>query len=229
MKQMITDLDIAKAAKTVGQSMRASLPDPKLCAYEPTPEYVDRILALAEMNCSRQYYSDKKLWTKRVAAIFLAGIIGAGAWLSVDAKARDAFFSWVRHIYENSIIYSFFAGERLDELPDCSVNWLPNGFEQTMETGGQASRTKVYSNGSSEIYFDWWLVSDTTENAFLSADAEIRDVRVNEFEGNLLIPEDTEMTSELIWIDNEKGVSFLISAYLDESELIKIAESVSYE
>ena len=209
--------------------MRDSLPDPTLCKYEPSPEFIDRIVALAGDNYGRQHYSVKRLWIKRVAGVVLAGIVGVGAWLSVDAEAREVFFSWARHVYENSIIYSFFSGGQLNELPQCTVNWLPTGYEKTFEAGGPVSKTQTFSNGTKEIYFDWWLISDTTENAFLSTDVKIQNVQVNGFDGNLLIPNDAEMSSELIWIDNEKGIAFLISAYLDESDLIRIAESVSYE
>ena len=45
-------------------------------------------------------------------------------------------------------------------------------------------------------------------------------------QGRLFIPQDPESMKKLTWIDDEAGVQFIIAADLEESDMIRFAESL---
>ena len=65
----------------------------------PEHQFSDEFMASFEsMKKQEKVQQKKKRRTplQRVAAVFLAILIGSGTWLGVDAEARAAFVSWFR-------------------------------------------------------------------------------------------------------------------------------------
>ena len=58
------------------------------------------------------------------------------------------------------------------------------------------------------------------------ADFEQREVSINGLPGTLYLSPDDSDSSEIVWIDSEKGILFNLGAHVSEDILIKMAESV---
>ena len=105
MSMYLTDEMLARAAKSVGETMLASLPDPEDCRHAFSPEF-ERSMERLIQKAKRKTRIRRCLQSIAVAA--LAVVIGLSAWLAVDTEARAAMVEWVRTVYEDSIVYEFF-------------------------------------------------------------------------------------------------------------------------
>ena len=66
----------------------------------------------------------------RVACAFLAFLLGSGVFLAVNPEARAAFFGWVRTQYERLFVYDVANTGEQTELPEYTLGWLPEGYEE---------------------------------------------------------------------------------------------------
>ena len=61
---------------------------------------------------------------------------------------------------------------------------------------------------------------------FVPNEDAVIEVMVGKHRGTLFIPKDPESMKTLIWIDDEAGVQFIIAADLNETDMIRLAESL---
>ena len=92
MSMYLTDEMLARAAKSVGETMLASLPDPEDCRHAFSPEF-ERSMERLIQKAKRKTRIRRCLQSIAVAA--LAVVIGLSAWLAVDTEARAAMVEWV--------------------------------------------------------------------------------------------------------------------------------------
>ena len=78
-KLLITDGELRKAAAAVRDAMLASIPAEEDCPYEFSPGFEERIFRLYEEKRAEKKKPKRRV-LRRVAAIFLAAVIGFGAW-----------------------------------------------------------------------------------------------------------------------------------------------------
>ncbi len=164
---------------------------------------------------------------QRVASFFLAALIGGAVWLSVDIEARAAFFEWVKELYENYIVYKFETDSSYNaSVEEYRPTWLPEGYK---ETGNDVFRDTVtvlyinnkgqgmifsYSNGQKKS--DWFIDQSSTVTKYS---------QVNQMPADLYINEGSGTANSIVWLSAD-NTAFYISAFLNESDLIKMAESV---
>ena len=87
MSMYLTDEMLAQAAKNVGETMLASLPDPEEYYHEFLPDFEQRMERLIRRTEKKRHIHQCLL---RVAAAVLALVVGLSAWMAVDTKARAA-------------------------------------------------------------------------------------------------------------------------------------------
>lgn len=98
----------------------------------PDHQFSDEFMASLETLKKQETGQRRKRRTplQRVAAVFLAVLIGSGTWLGVDAEARAAFVSWFREFTGKSAVYTY-VGEFLNRrsltisVPGCRMVWKP--------------------------------------------------------------------------------------------------------
>lgn len=144
----LTDEVLSKAAQAVRTAMLNSLPNPSDCENEFSDEFqnkMERVRLKASLVYKRQRV------TRHIASVFLALIITSSVWLTIDADAREIVFSWIREVYENSIIYRFWGQDETGVLPHYDPTWLPEGFEQVYEYADEMSHGRLYQDRKSVV------------------------------------------------------------------------------
>lgn len=162
-----------------------------------------------------------------VASMLLAIFIGGVVWLSVDIEARATFFGWVREIYETYIVYRF-EGKGINSVKsnEYRPTWLPDGYvESYFEDTADTKLVTYVDNTGDKISFIYASNSDDISWFLEKSHTTIKSVNVDGIPAELFLTDNSEVANAIVWIDYD-NTAFLVSAFLDEYTLIKIAESV---
>lgn len=220
---------LKQAAASVRRSMLDSMPPPSRCAHEFSPEFQAKIQYL--ISRERRRGSVCKAM-KRVVMFFLAVLVSVGAWLTVDAEARAAFFSWVREVYQEHIVYRFTGAPVAEELPAYRITWLPEGYEEVDAYSNADRYNAFYQQGDdimSAFVFEYIFVQDGSLTELLlidEGDYNYKTIDVNGVQADFyeaLLPGETNC---LIWFDESTNIVFRINGFPKESVIVHIAQSV---
>lgn len=167
--------------------------------------------------------------TQTAACVALVVIIGGGSVLAVSAEARAAFFGWIREVYETYFVYHYEGAETI--APEDVVyrpTWLPEGYAESMvpELDGQVA--VIYKNEEGNLM----SFSYSTDPEIINLQVEgnkgsIERVFIGDLPGDLYIDADEDAQDVLVWMDDQNGIVYWISANLPAEDLIKMAESVT--
>lgn len=230
MSQIVLfDETLKQAAASVRQSMLDSLPLPSQCEHEFSPDFqakMKRMIAQHELR--RKAHKAMQ----RAAIFLLVALIGVSAWLTVDAQAREAFFTWVREVYKEHIVYRFFGEPAAESLPVYRITWLPEGYEEIDVYSNDNLFSVLYQKGddtTDAFVFEYYFMQDGGLTELLFFDDEDYNYKVIDINGVHADFYETELpgeTNNLIWIDENAGIIFTLNGFLKESIMIHIAESV---
>lgn len=230
MNTVLTDSVLREAAIQVRDAMLASLPGDDEIQIDITPSFEKKMVPLlAKMR--RRYHFQQI--SKRVAAVLIAALIGVTTWLAVDEEARAVALKWLRTVYEDKIVYQFFGGR--EESADIKLNyepqWLPEGYEEVERIDNPSIRLIEYDYNGTPLYFKCFRAIEGGEAVFLTEGYEYqeREVKIGSLTGTFYEVYNLDETNELIWIDEDMHVAFIVSACLDEETMVQIAESVQME
>ena len=226
MSMYLTDEMLAQAAKNVGETMLASLPDPEDCRHAVSPEF-ERSMERLIQKAKRKTRIRRCLQSIAVAA--LAVVIGLSAWLAVDTEARAAMVEWVRTVYEDSIVYEFFHPGAVEDDSSYRLGWVPDGYALLQEETGELMYIAVYQRESEVIYFTYGLSDEYNQAEFIPGNSDTEPVSVYGNPGEFYEANDESETNELVWFDSEQGILFALSSDLDQETMLKMAESVTAE
>lgn len=164
---------------------------------------------------------------QRVASIFLAMLIGASVCLSVNTQARAAFVQWVREVYEEYILYRYFSTPQDDTLPTYEITALPDGYILTDSITDETSCIQIFEQGDSVILFLYRFVSSDTQTEIFLGDYQYESIQFGSVFYDFYAPEDKNFSNELLWFDNQNHMEFQLSSFLDKTEMVEIAASVT--
>ena len=164
---------------------------------------------------------------QRVASILLAIVISSTAWLTIDVKAREAFFGWVKGIYENYIVYHFSKPDHAStKLHEYRPAWIPDGYTEVYHESDETFGIVAYCNDENDTLSLMYIPASEDKDIFVDhSGAKELKTTVNGIPATLLIFEEPNKSNELIWCDHE-NILFTVSGFLDEDDLIRIAESI---
>ena len=218
---------LRRAAVSVRQSMLDSMPLPSQCTHEFSPGFQEKMERL--VSGERRRKSVRKAM-RRVAMFFLAVLVSAGAWLTVNAEAREAFFSWVRDTYTGAHVYRFFGEPAGEALPAYGLSWIPEGYEEVNVRDDGETFIALYQrdDGESHSFFEfrYFFVQHDRYIGMLTEETEHTSLTVNGMQADLYQAVDPDAVSDLILIDEDAGIAFQIEGVLDRSVLLRIAESI---
>lgn len=167
---------------------------------------------------------------RRIAAVFLALLIGGGLWLTVDADASAAFRKWIQSVYENSIVYRFFNGTgELSSLGQYRLTWVPDGYEESYTDVFDSYILIEYGNKEGEkLYFYYTRLNDFGQiEAVLDEMMGPEEVTTGGMRGIFYQSKAPTRFNELFWFDDEHNIAFQLSSSLEKSVMLHIAENVS--
>lgn len=179
----------------------------------------------------------RPMWRKALqaaASILLAAGIGLGGVLAVSPEAR-AWVVWRMSAAQGEDFAVFTKPEHLDGGLDASrfqPTYIPDGFEVVEEWIPNEFYVVLSYEDESGGFIDYECASLSNEGAFdFVIDNEHSDsyeISVNGLPATLMVSNTEGWPSHLVWMDGEAGVAYCITATLDREELIRIAESVTY-
>ena len=225
MSMYLTDEMLAQAAKNVGETMLASLPDPEEYYHEFLPDFGQRMERLIRRTEKKRHIHQCLL---RVAAAVLALVVGLSAWMAVDTKARAAVVEWIRTIYEDSIVYEFFHPSADRNEVSYRLGWVPDGYTLVQKVG-EGIYTAVYQKNTEVIYFSYSRPDNRGQAEFFPENSETEPMTVLGDTGEFYTATDDSETNELVWFDDESGILFTLSSFLDKGVMLEMAESVVAE
>lgn len=162
----------------------------------------------------------------RVASIVLAILITGSAWITVDAEARAAVFGWVKEIYETYFVFRHDGITDTNTEPaDYRPTWIPDGYSEFRVNASETRTVVIYDNEAGEmIRFSFIQDPDETDWFIDVSQAGIKNATVNGNKADLLIAQNPEEANAIAWISDD--TAFYVTGFVDESDLIRIAESV---
>lgn len=227
-KIIITDDALKLAAASVREAMLSTIPPAEECRHTFSPEFEAK---MEQLIAAEQRRSRHRSAARRVAAVFLAVLLGVGAWLAVDAPARASFFNWVREVYETHIVYRFTGEPSTEELPEYRLGWLPNGYVEVSVGGDDSLRNVLYTNGQNQkedIVLSYYPLFDgRTQYVFETDDGE--KININGGSGYFYAGETAEDANGVVWIDDQSKTVFVIAARLPKDVILNMAESLYLE
>ena len=147
---------------------------------------------------------------------------------AVSPTVRAAIQQWFMEIRNSDIVYYFTGETKNEEIPYYTITDLPEGYERTNVVEGLFSRHFTYENADGQkLRFSYTQMEQGSARAVKTEDAQVKDITVEGCPGVMILPADTNIASTIMWTDETENVQFVIDAYVSESVLLHMAESVS--
>lgn len=227
---MISEERLRQAAQKAGEALADSLPEPEDCRRQFSPAFERRMKKLLRRSRHPVLYQSMK----RAACFLLVCFIGAGAFLGVNAEARDTLFGWVTEQAEGAYTY-FFDGPpaKEDEEVHYILPEIPEGYSEYESLDVGAENHPLYVNDEGYFLGFGYLMRDTessTSNiSFWTDGMEKTQGSVHGSPADIYIDETGEVGNVIVWTDEETDVLLYISGYFNAAELTDMAESVIQE
>lgn len=159
------------------------------------------------------------------AVILLFVSLSFGLVMLFSAPARAAVERWIVEWYETHIVYRYSGSA--ESLTRYELTGLPKGFTELERMEEPTFTDVVYGNESGElISFIYEVMAQGGATVFVPNEDAVFEVMIGKNQGRLFIPQDPASMKKLTWIDDKAGVQFIISADLDETDMIRLAESL---
>ncbi|MBR4057984.1 MAG: DUF4367 domain-containing protein [Oscillospiraceae bacterium] len=163
----------------------------------------------------------------RVASFLLVILLGTSAWLAVDVEARAAVFGWIKEVYEDLFVYRY-DDKTENPIPesDYRPSWIPDGYTEYFVNDSTELIVVAYTNEAGEMLkFKYVQNPNEISWGIDLTQMEITSAKVNGNAADLLISTSPDIASCILW-STPDNTAFYISAFLDEDDLVRIAESV---
>ena len=163
----------------------------------------------------------------RVASILLVILVTGSAWITVDAEARAAFFGWVKERYETYFIYRFEDSANINtDIVNYRPTWIPEGYTEFYVDETEGTTAVVYANETGNMLkLNYVNNPDETDWFVKTEQVEIKYATINGCMAELFVSKDAETANAVMWITSD-NTAFYLSAFLEEKDLLKVAESI---
>ena len=172
-----------------------------------------------------------KTIAQKVAVVLLIASVSLGGVMTVSPTVRATVIRWVTEWYEIHIVYRFSGDDISEKMPEYKIADLPAGFtentEYRVENPGYIG--VWYENQDGDvILFDYIYMQQGSAAGYATDGSTVVPVEIEGLEGQLIKSNTPDISdSTLVWIDSKRNIQFSISAMLTDSEMVRMAESVS--
>ena len=227
-KRFITDEDLTIATAMVSEAMLRSLPEPEDCTGQFTSQFEEKIEKLKKAAARKANW--KKFALGSVAAVLVI-LIGFSMLCVFNTEVRAAVGIWFKETFGTYTTYWFTSAED-SVLPKYELTWVPEGFEKIFEESYEQTYGSVYQHGSSAMdsfTFDYNIATDDMKLTVQSlyGSHKPKQVDINGQYGEFYLSSNPADTNTLVWFDEENNIVFIITSYLDQVDVLHIANSVN--
>ena len=222
-----SEQDLVLASGNVRESLLSVLPSPSDCSHIFSESFEETMAPVLKKSSKAQ---KKRSFPRSIAAVFLALLVGTSMLLAFSPKTRASLAQWIREIYQNRIIYHY-TGDQIDTpITGCEIGWVPDDFSNPEIYQDESMFSAMYfSERRVALVIDYYYMFDGTALDIQFDDAaNIKEepVSVNGLPGTLYLCSDGSESSTLVWHDDENRIEYTINGFLEESEFLRIAESI---
>lgn len=230
----MTEEMLKAAAVEADQVIQASFPAPEACAHEFSPSFQKKIRRLSHRANHPVLY---KL-AKSAACFVLAVILTGGAWLTVDAEAREAFIRWVKETYSTYSVYHFEGtdsetqtseGQSSEEQisAEYSLAWIPDGYTEWETKSVGDHIFAIYVNDSGDLLTFGYLPSFSTTYMFVEmTDFTQESTYVGNIPADFYLSHSADKANSIVWTSPDGKTVFYLDGFFSKEELIDMAEHV---
>lgn len=195
--------------------------------FQPSQRHSEQIRLMLKNPLRWAKSRKKRPWqraSRLVAVILLFISLSFGLVMLFSAPARAAVERWIVEWYQTHIIYRF--SGKAECLPRYELTGLSEGFVELERTETSTFADVIYGKETGElISFSYTVMTQGGATVFVPNGDSVSEVMVGKNQGRLFIPQDPESLTKLTWIDDTAGIQFTIAAVLDESDMVRLAES----
>ena len=190
-----------------------------------SPEFTQKIKRLNRKASHATLYRIMQC----AASFALALLIAGSVWLTADVEARADFFGWIKEKYETFFVYRFIGDIDADEsniISEFELTWIPDGYTKIKDLDSGNQKTIIYANDSGQLLKFNCSSNPDEANFFIDInDGELQTATVGEYEADVILFDNPHTANAILWTD-QCDRAFYISAFLNESDLLKIANSI---
>ena len=165
---------------------------------------------------------------KRIAIIFLTLLIAGAVWISVDDDARAAFFGWISEITGSYYEYHHTStADNTIEQMDYRPTWIPYGYsEKSVRVFDDKTTVRYLNDGGELLSFSYVNTHEAIDWSFDISKGSMQSCNVGEYSASLFLSDSEDTASFITWV-NGYDTAFFITGFISETELMRVAESVS--
>ena len=213
---MITDKQLREAAGEAEEYLLSHLPEPaEPHTFSPGFERkMKRLMARAE-------HPVRYRAMRYAAAALLVVVTVFGGVLAVSPEVRAEVGSWFKG---DAFISSPSGKVPVAERKDFCLTWIPEGYTyyDVMETS--FGKTYFYID-ENDRFLRFIYLYDGKSYAMVEG-YEHKQVLLGDVQADIFLDPTGEHSNEIIWKDPNGDVCFIISAFMEEEQLIRLALSV---
>lgn len=224
---MITDEMLATAAKELSLVIGATFPDSSKNVHHFSLRFRRKMNQLVKKTNHPVRY----LWTQRVAGFILVLFIGFMIIFTASPTVRASVIGWIKEQYESYIEYFFPDKMHAQDAHDqYEITALPKDYSETQRFDTEGLCTVLYTNDNGDQIHFIYSKDPTTVNCIIMTDeSQLVTTYVADYPADLYLPNDTGISTTIIWYDVEKETAFYISALTNTATIIEYAESIAVQ
>jgi len=202
-------------------------------SFIPSRRHQQQMQAMLKKPLTWIERKTRPLWKQvlqRVAVILLVASVAFGGVMAISPTARAEVVRWVVEWYETHIVFRYAGEDRTEEMPQYTVENLPDGYTEVERIINHSVVNVLYENSAGEVIFlDYNYIHEGGSIVFAPASDdmdEVVSVAVGRHSGLLFIPKDPDAMLTITWIDETENIQFVLTADLDDEALLRMAECV---
>lgn len=218
--------DLRHAAQEYAEAMLHSLPAAEECQHDFSQKFVRRMAGLIR----RMAHPGVTRALRGAACLMLATLLLFAATFAVRAEAQSAFAGWLHEAYGVIMTRIHYGGAGKENAPKrYAPGWVPEGctYEKTVPIVGGELFFYTDAQGKNLTFSYSYPREEGKQEVYMLTETCIaEEVQVNGREATLYVPEDGSNLLELVWMDKDREVLFVVSCFGTKEEILRIAEGI---
>lgn len=226
---MITDEMLRKAAGEADDALQKEAESLEECTHQFSGGFERKMKKLIWRANHLNLYRVRKI----AVCIILMLLVGGSAVLTFNATAenmlvRNKFIGWMKIQGESDVHYYARKHISAKEMKSYRLGYIPEGYEEVERYEKESEVWICYVDSEGRYLHFSYMNNSSNRHVFVTQLEQLKQesVRVAGNPADFYESQDEDISSDLIWVDEDTRIFFSISGYFSREELIRLAESV---